>query len=256
LTKQFAAVLDDPRDPDLTEHTFLEMVWSRVYGILAGYADQNDHANRPRAPMPSRRAGHQRNCDSIPDSGSVPPPAWLGIPRDAVAAIAGRTVRASSAPDDRSIGHHVLMPVAAATPARTRRPACPGRPPATPGRRPGRGRGPRGRPSAPAGHRGDAAGLCRPVTSALGQEGCQGAGRDNDDTPTFAVRSGGAPRWPRRRTGCPGRAGEPPVTLSRPGPTRLRSRLLRHRCPRQASFAGRPRRRRSEDHARLMTVLL
>jgi Transposase DDE domain group 1 len=43
LTKQFAAVLDDPRDPELTEHTFLEMVRSRVYGILAGYEDQNDH---------------------------------------------------------------------------------------------------------------------------------------------------------------------------------------------------------------------
>jgi hypothetical protein len=43
LTRAFAKVLDDPRDPDLTEHTFLEMVRSRVYGILAGYADQNDH---------------------------------------------------------------------------------------------------------------------------------------------------------------------------------------------------------------------
>jgi hypothetical protein len=43
LTRQFADVLDDPRDPDLTEHTFLEMVRSRVYGILAGNEDQNDH---------------------------------------------------------------------------------------------------------------------------------------------------------------------------------------------------------------------
>src|SRR6516164_918948 len=43
LTRAFADALDDPRDPDLTEHSFLEMVWSRVYGILAGYADQNDH---------------------------------------------------------------------------------------------------------------------------------------------------------------------------------------------------------------------
>src|SRR5215471_8702907 len=43
LTQAFADALDDPRDPDLTEHTFLEMVPSRVYGILAGYADQNDH---------------------------------------------------------------------------------------------------------------------------------------------------------------------------------------------------------------------
>ncbi len=43
LTRQLAAVLDDPRDPELTEHTFLEMVRSRVFGILAGYEDQNDH---------------------------------------------------------------------------------------------------------------------------------------------------------------------------------------------------------------------
>src|SRR5215475_1625562 len=43
LTRAFAAALDDPRDPDLTEHTFLEMVRSRLYGILAGYEDQNDH---------------------------------------------------------------------------------------------------------------------------------------------------------------------------------------------------------------------
>lgn len=43
LTQQFAAALDDPRDPELVEHTFLEMVRSRVYGILADYADQNDH---------------------------------------------------------------------------------------------------------------------------------------------------------------------------------------------------------------------
>ena len=43
LTQAFAQALDDPRDPDLTEHTFLEMVRSRVYGILADYEDQNDH---------------------------------------------------------------------------------------------------------------------------------------------------------------------------------------------------------------------
>jgi hypothetical protein len=43
FTQAFAEALDDPRDPDLTEHTFLEMVRTRVYGILAGYADQNDH---------------------------------------------------------------------------------------------------------------------------------------------------------------------------------------------------------------------
>lgn len=43
LTHAFTAVLNDPRDPDLIAHTNLEMVRSRVYGILAGYEDQNDH---------------------------------------------------------------------------------------------------------------------------------------------------------------------------------------------------------------------
>src|SRR6266545_2068144 len=40
LTRAFADALDDP---DLTEHSFLEMFRGRVYGILAGYEDQNDH---------------------------------------------------------------------------------------------------------------------------------------------------------------------------------------------------------------------
>jgi hypothetical protein len=43
FTRAFTGALDDPRNSDLTEHTFLEMVRSRVYGILAGYEDQNDH---------------------------------------------------------------------------------------------------------------------------------------------------------------------------------------------------------------------
>src|SRR6516164_8872303 len=43
LTKQFAAVLDDPRDPDLMEHSFTDMVRMRIFAILAGYQDQNDH---------------------------------------------------------------------------------------------------------------------------------------------------------------------------------------------------------------------
>jgi hypothetical protein len=46
LTLAFTEALDDPRDPDLTEHTFLEMVRSRVYGILAGYFGPE----RPRHP--------------------------------------------------------------------------------------------------------------------------------------------------------------------------------------------------------------
>ena len=43
LTSQFAAALNDPRDPDLIDHSFLDMVRMRVFGIVAGYEDQNDH---------------------------------------------------------------------------------------------------------------------------------------------------------------------------------------------------------------------
>src|SRR5438128_938007 len=43
LTRAFANALDDPRDPELIDHTVLEMVRSRIYGILADYEDQNDH---------------------------------------------------------------------------------------------------------------------------------------------------------------------------------------------------------------------
>jgi hypothetical protein len=42
-TQQFAAALNDPRDPQLTEHSMLDMVRMRIYGILADYEDQNDH---------------------------------------------------------------------------------------------------------------------------------------------------------------------------------------------------------------------
>jgi len=43
LTDRFIACLNDPRDQDQTEHTLHEMVRQRIYGILAGYEDCNDH---------------------------------------------------------------------------------------------------------------------------------------------------------------------------------------------------------------------
>lgn len=45
LTAQFAACLTDRRDPDAAQlrHPLLSMVRQRVYGIIAGYEDQNDH---------------------------------------------------------------------------------------------------------------------------------------------------------------------------------------------------------------------
>ena len=43
LTEQFAAALVDHREGPALTHTYREMTRSRVYGILAGYEDQNDH---------------------------------------------------------------------------------------------------------------------------------------------------------------------------------------------------------------------
>jgi hypothetical protein len=43
LTRQFAAALTDRRCVGHIDHTFLEMTRARIYGILADYADQNDH---------------------------------------------------------------------------------------------------------------------------------------------------------------------------------------------------------------------
>ena len=42
FTRAFASVLNDPRDPQLIEHSTIEMVRLRVFGILADYEDQND----------------------------------------------------------------------------------------------------------------------------------------------------------------------------------------------------------------------
>ena len=43
LTQGFAGCLNDARDAKLTVQSILDMVRQRVYGLLAGYEDQNDH---------------------------------------------------------------------------------------------------------------------------------------------------------------------------------------------------------------------
>jgi hypothetical protein len=43
LTQQFAAALIDHREGPALTHTYLVMTRMRVYGIVAGYEDQNDH---------------------------------------------------------------------------------------------------------------------------------------------------------------------------------------------------------------------
>src|SRR5262249_37633254 len=84
LTRAFTDALDDPRDPDLTEHTFREMVRSRVYGILAGYADQNDHATLRADPVFKLVAGRSPEDDDLasqpvrPGDGPAEPPPLPG----------------------------------------------------------------------------------------------------------------------------------------------------------------------------------
>jgi hypothetical protein len=51
LTQQFAEALNDPRDPRRVEHSFLDLTRMRVFGILAGYEDQNDHDTRRTDPV-------------------------------------------------------------------------------------------------------------------------------------------------------------------------------------------------------------
>ncbi|MGA2035665.1 MAG: IS1380 family transposase [Thermoguttaceae bacterium] len=43
LTRQFVDALTDRRHVGYVDHPFLEMTRARIYGILADYADQNDH---------------------------------------------------------------------------------------------------------------------------------------------------------------------------------------------------------------------
>lgn len=65
LTQQFAQALHDPRDATLTEHTFLEMVRSRIFGILAAYEDQNDHDVLRYDPLFKLIAGRSPDDDPL-----------------------------------------------------------------------------------------------------------------------------------------------------------------------------------------------
>jgi hypothetical protein len=65
LTHAFALALDDPRDPGLRDHSFLQMTRQRVYGILADHEDQNDaHALRADAVF-------KLVCGRRPDGGDL-----------------------------------------------------------------------------------------------------------------------------------------------------------------------------------------
>jgi hypothetical protein len=59
LTAPFAAALDDRRYEPFVEHASAEMVRMRIYGILAGYADQNDHDQLRYDPVFKLLAGRE-----------------------------------------------------------------------------------------------------------------------------------------------------------------------------------------------------
>jgi hypothetical protein len=69
LTAQFAGALQDVRYQVSVEHTFVEMVRMRIYGIFAGYADQNDHDKLRSDPVFKLVAGR---LPSAPDLASQP----------------------------------------------------------------------------------------------------------------------------------------------------------------------------------------
>jgi hypothetical protein len=65
LTSQFASALHDLRYRPFVNHTVDEMARMRIYGILAGYADQNDHDQLRYDPAFKLLAGRQPSDDEL-----------------------------------------------------------------------------------------------------------------------------------------------------------------------------------------------
>ena len=51
IVEQLAGCFTDHRDPELIEHSVLEMLRQRIYGIALGYEDLNDHDDLMRDPL-------------------------------------------------------------------------------------------------------------------------------------------------------------------------------------------------------------
>ncbi len=69
LTDQFSAALTDVRYQPSVQHDLQEMVRSGVFGLLAGYADQNDHdvlRSDPVFKMIADRSVHDDDLASQP----------------------------------------------------------------------------------------------------------------------------------------------------------------------------------------------
>ncbi|OWK40179.1 Mobile element protein [Fimbriiglobus ruber] len=64
-TTRFADALDDPRNPARIDHSFRDMIRVRVYGILAGYFDQNDHDTLRTDPVFKLLADRSPDADDL-----------------------------------------------------------------------------------------------------------------------------------------------------------------------------------------------
>jgi len=58
ILTQFAACFTDHRDPDRIEHTALQLVRQRVFGLALGYEDLNDHDTLRHDPLLATLVGH------------------------------------------------------------------------------------------------------------------------------------------------------------------------------------------------------
>jgi len=78
-TRRFADALVDERDADSVRHSWLSMVRQRVYGMLAGYEDQNDHD--------TLRHGRLKRRDVLFTTGVV---LQIAVPMNPLAAVAAQ----------------------------------------------------------------------------------------------------------------------------------------------------------------------
>ena len=65
ITRQFADALEDQRYQPFVNHSLLEMVRMRVYGILADYEDQNDHSALRSDPVFKLVAGRSPDDEDL-----------------------------------------------------------------------------------------------------------------------------------------------------------------------------------------------
>jgi len=57
VTERFAGLFTDHRDPDALEHSVLDLLRQRVYGLALGYEDLNDHDELSRDPLLAAAVG-------------------------------------------------------------------------------------------------------------------------------------------------------------------------------------------------------